>query len=47
MIKGYQTEILSIYDKIRDDESRALKARKKEISEKYPEIIDIDNKGNV
>ena len=43
MIKGYQTEILSIYDKIRDDESRALKARKKEISEKYPEIIDIDN----
>lgn len=43
MIKGYQTEILKIYDKIRDDESRALKARKEEISEKYPEIIEIDN----
>ena len=44
MIKGYQTEILKIYDNIRDYESKALKARKDEISEKYPEIIDIDNK---
>lgn len=44
MIKGYQTEILKIYDNIRDYESKSLKARKDEISEKYPEIIDIDNK---
>lgn len=42
MIKGYQTEILSIYDKIRDEESRALRKRKDEISKKYPEIIEID-----
>jgi DNA replication protein DnaC len=43
MIKGYQTEILKIYDKLREDEARALKLRKTEISKKYPEIIDLDN----
>lgn len=43
MIKGYQSEILKIYDNIRDSESRALKNRKAEISEKYPEIIELDN----
>ena len=44
MIKGYQTEILKIYDKLREDETRDLKFRKIEISKKYPEIIDLDNK---
>lgn len=44
MIKGYQTEILKIYDKLREDESKSLKFRKAEISEKYPEIIELDNK---
>ena len=44
MIKGYQTEILKIYDNIREDETRALKLRKTEISKKYPKIIDLDNK---
>ena len=44
MIKGYQTEILKVYDKLREDETRALKLRKTEISKKYPEIIDLDNK---
>lgn len=44
MIKGYQTEILKIYDKIREDEAKALKIRKEEISEKYPEIVELDNK---
>ena len=44
MIKGYQTEILKIYDKLREDEARTLKLRKTEISKKYPEIIDLDNK---
>ena len=44
MIKGYQTEILTIYDKLREDESRSLKLRKDEISKKYPQIIDLDNK---
>ena len=44
MIKGYQTEILKIYDKLREDETRSLKLRKDEISKKHPEIIDLDNK---
>ena len=44
MIKGYQSEILKIYDQIRDSESKALKNRKAEITEKYPEIMDLDNK---
>lgn len=44
MIKGYQTEILKIYDHIRDTESKKLKMRKEEIENKYPEILEIDNK---
>ena len=44
MIKGYQTEILKIYDKLREDEARSLKLRKTEISKEYPQIIDLDNK---
>lgn len=44
MIKGYQTEILKIYDKLREDEARNLKLRKEEILKKYPEIIELDNK---
>lgn len=44
MIKGYQSQLIDIYEKIRDQETAALKARREEISEKYPEIIDIDNK---
>ena len=44
MIKGYQTKILKIYDKLRDDETRNLKLRKDEISKRHPEIIDLDNK---
>ena len=34
MIKGYQSEILKTYEKIRDSESKALKNRKAEITEK-------------
>lgn len=44
MINGYQTEILKIYDNIQASEKKALKERKSEISAKYPEIIEIDNK---
>ena len=44
MINGYQTELLKIYDNIRASENKALKQRKAEIAEKYPEIIDLDNK---
>ncbi|AWK50249.1 DNA replication protein DnaC [Clostridium beijerinckii] len=43
MIKGYQTEILKIYDKLREDETRFLKLRKDEVFKKYPEIIELDN----
>lgn len=44
MIKGYQTEILKIYDDLREQETRDLKLRKNEITTKHPEIIDLDNK---
>jgi len=44
MIKGYQTEILKIYDDLREEEARNLKLRKNEITTKYPAIIDLDNK---
>lgn len=43
MIKGYQSEILKAYDILRENETRALKRRKTEIIEKYPEIIEIDD----
>lgn len=43
MIKGYQSEILKAYDTLRESEVRALKKRKAEIAEKYPEIIELDN----
>jgi DNA replication protein DnaC len=44
MIKGYQTEILKIYDNLREEEARDLKLRKNEIATTYPAIIDLDNK---
>ena len=42
MIKGYKSEVLSLYEQIREEEARALQARKKEIQELYPEIIQLD-----
>lgn len=44
MINGYQTQLLKIYDNIRTYETKALKQRKIEITEKHPEIIELDNK---
>ena len=44
MINGYQSEILKIYDNIRNSEKKALKNRKNEINSKHPEIIELDNK---
>lgn len=44
MISGYQSKILAMYDSIRDEEAKKLKERIAEIENKYPEIIDIDNK---
>lgn len=43
MISGYQSEILKIYDEIREIEAKNLKMRKQEILDKHPGIIDLDN----
>ncbi|MBD7912596.1 MULTISPECIES: ATP-binding protein [Clostridium] len=43
MINGYQSKLLDIYSKIRDEESKKLQDRKKEIENLYPEIIETDN----
>ena len=42
MIKGYQTELMDMYEKIRTDENRKLMKRRKEIKNKYPEILELD-----
>jgi DNA replication protein DnaC len=42
MIKGYRSEVLSLYELIREREANALKTRKKEIQELHPEIIAVD-----
>ena len=44
MINGYQSRLLDIYSKIREDEIKKLKDRKAEIRNLYPEIIELDNK---
>lgn len=42
MINDYQSKILDIYSKIRDDEANALIQRKNEIQKLYPAIFKID-----
>ena len=42
MIKGYQTEILKIYENLRDSETRSLIIRRKEIEEKLPQVLDLE-----
>ncbi|MGL5870107.1 MAG: ATP-binding protein [Clostridium chrysemydis] len=42
MIKGYQGELMSIYQKIRDEENNNLRNRRAEIESLYPEIIELD-----
>ncbi|MCR1934923.1 ATP-binding protein [Clostridium tepidum] len=42
MIKGYKSEILKEYEKIREKESLALKNRRKEIKEKLPSVLEIE-----
>jgi len=44
MINGYQSRLLDIYSKIREDETKKLKDRKAEIKNLYPGIIELDNK---
>lgn len=44
MIKGYQAELMDIYEKVRTDEVRELSKRREEIKTKHPDIIELDNK---
>ena len=43
MINGYQSKLLDIYSKIREEEAALLKERKAEIKKYHPEIIEIDD----
>lgn len=43
MIKGYQSNLMDIYEKIREKEKDALNSRREEIKQKYPEIIEVEN----
>lgn len=42
MIKSYHSDIMKIYEKIRDEENKALESRKSEIADKLPEVENID-----
>ena len=43
MIKGYEKELISLYENIRTEEEKNLIKRRKEIELNYPEILEIDN----
>ena len=43
MIKGYEKELISLYENIRAQEEKELAKRRKEIELNYPEILEIDN----
>lgn len=42
MIKGYQKELANIYEQIKMKEQNNLNARRKEISDKHPEIMELE-----
>ncbi len=42
MIKGYQSNIMKVYENIRESEERDLNKRREEISQKIPKIMDIE-----
>jgi DNA replication protein DnaC len=42
MIKGYQAEILKIYENLRDSEEKSLAKRRKEIEEKLPQVLELE-----
>ena len=44
MIKGYQTKILAMYDRIRQEEESNFRKRKAHIEKTHPEIISLDQK---
>lgn len=46
MINGYKAQILSIYEKIREEELRLSKERRKGITEKLPDVIEIEKQIN-
>jgi len=46
MIKGYKAQILSIYEKIREEELNLSKERRKEITEKLPDVLAIEKQIN-
>jgi DNA replication protein DnaC len=46
MIKGYKSQILMAYEKIREEEQNLLKQRRKEIEEKLPEVLKIEQQIN-
>ena len=43
MIKGYEKELTLLYEQIRNEEKKNLDNRKKEIQERFPYILEIDN----
>ena len=42
MIKGYQAELMNIYENTRTDEARKLNQRREEIKNRHPEILELD-----
>lgn len=46
MIKGYKSEVLAMYEDIREKEQNLLKERRKEIEEKLPQVINIEQRIN-
>jgi len=42
MVQGYHSEIMKIYEATRENERRALEARKNEIEKNHPEIMNLD-----
>ena len=44
MIKGYQTKILALYERVREEEESDFRKRKTHIEKTHPEIIELDHK---
>ncbi|WP_139906093.1 ATP-binding protein [Clostridium thermarum] len=42
MLKGYHSDIIRMYEIIRDEENAALQKRRAEIEEKLPEVLDLE-----
>ena len=44
MVKGYKTDIMDYYEKVRNTEKKELQKRYDEIKKLHPEIIELDSK---